>query len=238
MGQKILLTIAARGGSKGVKNKNIRPLCGLPLIAHTIKQAKRWGRADHIICTTDSPVIAKVAKEYGAEVPFMRPAELATDKAGKLGVLQHALKTMEEQTKQQFSVLIDLDVTAPIREIEDIEQAYQTLIINKAKCVFSVTASRKNPYFNMVELNKKGYAVLSKKSKLPIVRRQDAPKVYDMNASIYAYERRFILNEKSKTVFSSRSMISVMGEWSAFDIDTEADFEFIEFLVSKRAIQI
>lgn len=238
MGQEILLTIAARGGSKGVKDKNIRPLCGLPLIAHTIKQAKRWGRADRIICSTDSQVIADVAKKFGAEVPFTRPAQLATDKAGKLGVLRHALKTMEEQTKQQFSVLVDLDATAPIRRVEDIENVYQKLIKNKAKCVFSVTPCRKNPYFNMVELNKKGYAMLSKKLKSPIIRRQDAPKVYDMNASIYAYDRRFILNDKMNTVFSNRSMISVMEEWSAVDIDTEKDFEFIEFLVSKKIVNI
>jgi CMP-N,N'-diacetyllegionaminic acid synthase len=238
MRQKILLTIAARGGSKGVKNKNIRPLCGLPLIAHSIKQAKRWGRADRIICSTDSNEIAQVAEKFGAEVPFIRPAHLATDTAGKLGVLRHALKTVEEQSGQKFSVLMDLDASAPVRRVEDIENVYQTLIKTKAKCVFSVTACRKNPYFNMVELNKKGYAVLVKKLKTTVVRRQDAPKVYDMNASIYAYDRKYILDEKTKTVFSKRSMISIMQEWSAFDIDTEADFEFIEFLVSKGIVKL
>src|SRR5690348_11926756 len=93
----ILLTIAARGGSKGVKDKNIRPLCGLPLIAHTINQAKRWGKAKRIICSTDSEAIADVARQYGAEVPFIRPADLATDTAGKVGVLRHALKAMQEK---------------------------------------------------------------------------------------------------------------------------------------------
>ena len=238
MKPKILLTIGARGGSKGVKNKNIRPLCGVPLIAHTIRQAKRWGQADHIVCSTDSAEIAKIAKKYGAEVPFMRPAALATDQAGKRGVLRHALQTMEKLTGEKFSILVDLDATAPIRQVRDIDQSLRTFLKKKAKCVFSVTPSRKNPYFNMVEADGQGWVKLVKKLSRPIVRRQDAPKVYDMNASIYVYDRDFLLDEKINTVFSSRSAVWVMDEWSAFDIDTEMDFKFIEFLISKKIVRL
>ena len=89
--KKILLTVAARGGSKGVKNKNIKPLNGIPLIGHTLLQAKKWGKADRIVCSTDSQDIARVAEEYGAEVPFMRPPNLADDFAGKLDVFERPM---------------------------------------------------------------------------------------------------------------------------------------------------
>src|SRR3989338_9811887 len=115
----ILLTIAARGGSKGVKNKNIRFLAGMPLIAHTILQAKQWGKAAKIICSTDSKEIAEVARSYGALVPFTRPAELAQDTSGKIDCLRHALKTMEQMDQTKYDVLVDLDATAPLRKISD-----------------------------------------------------------------------------------------------------------------------
>ena len=236
--EKILLTIAARGGSKGVKNKNVRNLCGLPLIAHTILQAKRWGKADRIICSTDSKKIASVAKRYGAEVPFIRPTGLATDTAGKLDVLRHALKAVERSSGQKYPVIIDLDATAPIRKMSDIEGAYRLFMNKRPKSVFSVTPCRKNPYFNMVEIKSGGYAALVKKTSSPVKRRQDAPKVYDMNASIYIYDRRYLLNENTKSPVSDKSLVYLMDELSAFDIDNESDIKFIEFLVSRGAVKL
>ena len=135
--EKILLTICARGGSKGVKNKNIRELCGKPLIAHTILQAKKWGRASHIICSTDSPEIAKIAKEYGAEVPFMRPDSLATDTAAKMDVIKHAVETIEEQNHEEYGTIIDLDATSPIRTVEDIEEAYKYFVKMRPKSLLA-----------------------------------------------------------------------------------------------------
>lgn len=236
--EKVLLTLAARGGSKGVKNKNIRDLNGIPLIAHTIRQAIRWGKADRIICSTDSDAIASVAKNYGAEVPFARPAKLATDTASKLDVLRHALKTVEAQSAEQYPIVIDLDVTAPVRKISDIERAYQLFISKRPKSVFSVTPCRKNPYFNMVKVNAKGYAGLLKKPYFAVKSRQQAPKIYDMNASIYVYDRKYLLSKNTKSAISSKSLILMMDEFSAFDIDSEADFQFIEFLLSKGAIKL
>ena len=236
--EKILLTIAARSGSKGVKNKNIRNLYGLPLIAHSIIQAKRWGKANRIICSTDSKVIADIAEKYGVEVPFIRPLRLATDTAGKLDVLRHALKTIEEERDEQYSIIIDLDVTAPIRKISDIEGAYQLFINKRPKTVFSVIPSRRNPYFNMVEVASNGYARLVKNFNSAVKYRQAAPKVYDMNASIYVYDRKYLLNKKNKTAISDHSLVWVMDELSAFDIDSEIDFQFIEFLVSKGVVSL
>lgn len=236
--EKILLTVAARGGSKGVKNKNFRPLCGIPLIAHTIMQAKQWGRAERIVCSTDSEEIASVARQYGADVPFMRPAELATDVSGKVEVLRHALKTVELDTKTHYTIIVDLDATAPVRKVSDIEGALQLFLEKRPKTVFSVVPARKNPYFNMVELDDENRAVLVKALDSTVKRRQDAPRVYDMNASIYVYDRDYLLDESTRSAISDRSFAFVMDELSAFDIDSEVDFQFIEFLVSKGAVAL
>src|SRR3990167_2012413 len=184
---KLLLTIGARGGSQGVPHKNIRPLLGKPLIAYTIEQAKNWGRADKIVVSTDSPEIAAVAKDYGAEVPFVRPPELATDTADKLPVIRHALQECENIFQERFDLIIDLDATSPLRQGEDLERCYELFLKKKPDVLFSVVRAHKNPYFNMVELTSEGYAVLSKTLPNPVHRRQDAPLVYAMNASIYFF---------------------------------------------------
>lgn len=236
--ERILLTVAARGGSKGVKNKNIRMLCGVPLIAHTIIQAKKWGRAERIVCSTDSDEIASIARQYGADVPFMRPPELATDESGKLEVLRHTVKTVEREDGAVYSIIVDLDVTAPVRKISDIEGALQLFQEKRPKTIFSVVPSRKNPYFNMVELDDENRAVLVKVLDSTVMRRQDAPRVYDMNASIYVYNRDYLLDESTQSAISDRSFAFVMDELSAFDIDSELDFQFIEFLVSKGVVTL
>jgi CMP-N-acetylneuraminic acid synthetase len=125
MTDNILITICARGGSKGVKGKNIRNLNGHPLIYYTIKQALEWGKAKHVIVTTDSKEIAQIAKDCGAEVPFLRPKKLATDTAPTLPVLKHALLECEKIYGEKFDILIDLPVTAPVRTIKDFENAYK-----------------------------------------------------------------------------------------------------------------
>lgn len=238
MDKKILLTICARGGSKGVPDKNIRELCGKPLIAHSIEQAKRWGKAARIICSTDSEKIADVARRYGAEILFLRPAELATDTAGKLAVLRHAWQETERVSGEIFDILIDLDVTAPVRKIDDIEGAYQTFLSRKPDAVVSVTPARRNPYFNMLEEAKDGYAVPVRRLERPIFRRQDAPKVYDMNASIYVYAKKFIWDEKTLRATQGRTCVWVMDEWSAFDIDSEVDLQLVEYLVNKKVVRL
>lgn len=236
--ENILLIIAARGGSKGVKGKNIRDLCGKPLISYTIAQAKKWGKADRIICSSDSQDIISLAKEYGAEAPFIRPHELATDFAGKKDVLMHALKKAEEHYAEQYQIIVDLDVTAPIRKISDIDGAYKLFVQKRPKSVFSVTPCRKNPYFNMIEANPDGYAVLVKKPDSQLLRRQDAPLVYDMNASICVYSKEYLLDDKNKSVISDRSLVYIMDELSSFDIDKEIDFNFVEFLVTKGVVSL
>lgn len=235
---KILAIVAARGGSKGVKGKNKRGLAGKPLIAHTISQAIQWGKFEKLVITTDSLEIAEIAKEYGGDVPFMRPAELGKDHVGKLDVLRHALRESEKYYSLTFDALLDLDVTAPIRTVEDIDNIVNLFKKKKPDCIFSVTKAHKNPYFNMVERNQKGEIFLCKQSAGDVLCRQKAPQVYSMNASLYVYAREFLLNEENKLPYSGKSEIYEMSEFAAVDIDSELDFKFIEFLVKEKVVQL
>jgi len=234
----ILVTICARGGSKGVKGKNICLLNGKPLIYYTIKQAIDWSKASHVVVSTDSEEIAKVAKEHGAEVPFMRPSELANDAMAKLPVIRHTLIESEKFFKEQYDMVVDLDPTSPIRTIRDLNNALELFITKKPKTLFSVVPARKNPYFNMVELNKEGRAHIVKTPQTSVHCRQDAPKVYDMNACIYFFQREFLLDETNTTVQSDNTVVYKMGELSGVDIDREIDFKFIEYLIENGFVTL
>lgn len=228
-----LCTICARGGSKGVTNKNIKLLLGKPLIAHTIIQAKKSGLFNYVAVSSDSEEILSVAKAWGADVLIKRPDELATDQAAKLPVIRHALKAVEQQTGQKFHIHVDLDATSPLRNIADIEGAVKMLESNKEIAnVITGAPARRSPYFNLVELNIKGYVELSKELSTSIVRRQDSPKCYDMNASIYVWRREVLLSEDK--VILPKTALYEMPEERSIDIDSPLDFDFVEFLVIKR----
>lgn len=234
----LLITICARGGSKGVKGKNIRNLAGKPLIYYTIKQAIDWGKAKYIVVSTDSEEIAQIAKQFGAEVPFIRPDDLATDSAAKVPVIRHALISCEKIYQEKFDCVMDLDVTSPIRKVSDLEKAYHLFLEKRPKTLFSVVNARRNPYFNMVELDKYGKANYSKLPDKNFDRRQDAPQVYDMNASIYIYDRNFLLDEGNIRPVSDNSIIYEMDEISRTDIDSEIDLKFVEFLLKENVISL
>jgi len=228
----VLCTICARGGSKGVKNKNIKDLNGKPLIAYTIEQAKLSGLFEHIIISTDSDDIAKISKQYGAEVFFKRSAEMASDTAGKLDVIKDAFLRSEEHYNRTFDYLIDLDATAPLRSVEDIINSFNQFKENDNDNLITAMPSRRSPYFNLVEQDKDGKVYLSKKLDCAVVRRQDAPKSYDMNASIYIWKRNIILNKNS--LFLENTGLYVMPEERSIDIDNELDFDFVEFLMKEN----
>jgi CMP-N,N'-diacetyllegionaminic acid synthase len=235
---KILVTVAARAGSKGVRKKNIRDLAGKPLILYTIEQVIQWGNFEKFIVSTDSKKIADIAVRGGAEVPFLRPAELATDDCGKADVLRHALIESEKHYGMTFDALLDLDATSPIRTVEDIENIVRLFKEKKPDCVFSVVRARKNPYFNMVEVGEDGLATLCKRPPRQIRNRQTAPKVYEMNASLYIYDRDFLSGRENAMPYSKRAMIYEMAESSAIDIDNEMDFRFIEFLLKEGKVKL
>ena len=232
MRTKPLCTICARGGSKGVKNKNIRPLNGKPTIAYTIEQAQKSKLFDHIVVSTDSDEIATVALQYGAEVFFKRSAALSSDTAGKLDVIKDAFLKSEKHYNQNFSHLIDLDATAPLRDINDIINAYNQFLKDDNDNLITGMPSRRSPYFNLVELNEEGKVVLSKPLDKKLLRRQDVPKSYDMNASIYIWKRDALLN--NDTLFLEKTGLYIMPEERSIDIDSELDFEFVEFLMRKK----
>lgn len=235
--EKILITICARGGSKGVKGKNIRLLNGKPLIYYTIKQALEWGKASHVIVSTDSKEIADIAKGLGAEVPFMRPKNLATDTSPTLPVLTHALLESEKIFKTKFNVVVDLPVTAPIRSTKDLDNSYKLFKKKNPKNLVTVTPSHRNPYFNMLEVEKNGRVRYSKDGNF--TRRQDAPEVYDMNNSIYIYRSDYLRDEKaSLDKISDDTIAYVMDPITAIDIDTETDFKVLESLIKNSLVDI
>jgi CMP-N,N'-diacetyllegionaminic acid synthase len=224
---KILATICARGGSKGVPGKNVRPLAGKPLIVHTIDTARKCRLIDRIIVSTDSPQIAEIARNSGAEVPFIRPPELAADTAPKLAAIKHAVRFLETQQAYHPDIIVDLDPTSPLRTVRDIEACISLVRDEGADNVFSVVPAHRNPYFNMVEVVG-GRVQLVKCLDTPLTRRQDAPPVYDMNASIYVWKKEALLGNDS--LFLERTRIYEMPEW-ARDIDGEIDFKFAEYLI-------
>lgn len=229
---KILCTICARGGSKGVKNKNIRLLCGKPLIAHTIEQAIASRLFSHIVVSTDSDEIAKVAQAHGADVFFKRSPELSHEFAGKLEVIKDAYRRSEAYYDISFDYHFDLDATSPLRDITDIHNAFQTFLSGKYEVLQTAMPARRSPYFNLVECDEEGFIYLSKTPKEPILRRQDSPKCYDLNASIYIWTRDAILNKN--TIFGKGCGVYVMPEERSIDIDNEVDFLFVEFMMLRK----
>lgn len=228
----VLTTICAREGSRGVPDKNTRNIGGDPLIVHTIRQAKSWGKASNIIISTDSDDIAEIGRAHDVSVPFMRPGELATDEAPKLPVIQHGVRKMEELSDISYDYVIDLDPTAPLRTVDDIEACFQKIQEEDVKNVYTVCEADKNPYFNMVELDEDGYAHLSKQLSDSVVRRQDAPTVYEMNASIYAYQRDFLMETES--VHSEQTKIVIMPPERSVDIDRPIDLKLVELLMEEQ----
>jgi len=226
-----ICTIGMRGGSKGVPNKNLRHLYGKPLMAYTIEQALESQLFQHVVVSTDSDEIAEAARTYGAEAWFLRPQEMATDEAAKLPVIRHALLESEKHYGHSFDVLVDLDATSPLRLTRDITEAYDQFMRENADILITACPSRKNPYFNMVE-KVNGCIRKVKTLDKPVVRRQDAPQVYDMNASIYIWKRDALLNRD--TLFTEKTSLYVMPEERSVDIDTELDWEFVEFAMGKR----
>lgn len=226
--------IGARGGSKGVPNKNSRLLMGKPLIAYTLEQAQASQMFDDIAVSSDSDEILAIAKQYGATILVKRPEELATDQAAKVPVMQHCLQTVKSMTNMIFHTIVDLDATAPLRNVEDIIQSIQQFESHPyASNLITGMNARRNPYFNLVEQSlTTEYVYLSKELPHSIVRRQDAPKCYDMNASIYIWTEESLMNNKG--VIQDKTILYEMPEERSIDIDSPLDWEFVQFLMERR----
>lgn len=229
----ILITICARGGSKGIPGKNIKLINGVPLIAYTIELAKKIQKKYNAIITlsTDDIEIKKVAKDFGLITNYVRPSFLATDTAGKIDTIKDVLLFEESLLKDKMDFILDLDVTSPLRTFEDIEQALQ-LLMNKpeAQNLFSVNPAARNPYFNMVEENNNGfYSLVKTNPDGSVMTRQSAPKVFELNASFYWYRRSFF-ESNQKSAITDKSIIFEMKH-ICFDLDHPVDFLFMEYLL-------
>lgn len=224
----VIATICARGGSTGLPGKNIRPLCGKPLIAYSIEQALACPKIDRVFVSSDSPEIADIARAAGAEVPFLRPAELATSAAPKIPVIKHLVSEVEK-AGVAVNVIVDLDPTSPLRDIADIEACLK-LLDSETDTVITAYESDKNPYFNMVEIGADGLARLCKQPATPVTGRQSAPKVYAMNASIYVWHRHTL----DKGLWAGRTRLYVMPRERSVDVDSLLDFKFVELLMREK----
>ncbi len=233
----ILITICARGGSKGLPEKNIKQLNGKPLISYSIEHAKQFSKyfKTGISLSTDDNKIKKVAAKYGLVTDYIRPAILATDNASKISAVKDLLLYEETKNRTKYDYVLDLDVSSPLRNLDDLLNSFNIFRKNKdAYNMFSVSPARRNPYFNMVEENIDGYYTLVKKIEPVIQTRQSAPKVYDMNASFYFYKRSFFDNE-FKSVITYKTLIYEMPH-ICFDIDEPIDFYIIEYLLKSKKL--
>lgn len=226
---KRLVVIPARGGSKGIPHKNIKPLAGKPLIHYTIDVARQIVADEDICVSTDDQEIIKCVEDYGLSVPFVRPAEFATDTAGTYEVLLHALNFYEKQGKNYDTVVL-LQNTSPFRTAEQVMEAMQ-LYVDGIDMVVSVKVSPANPYYCLFEENADGWLHVCKGDG-KIIRRQDAPTVYEYNGAIY------IINSKSLKqmplyAFPHRVKY-VMDAQSSIDLDTMFDWNMAEMTIKER----
>ena len=228
----ILGVIPARGGSKGVPRKNIRYILGKPLIAHAIECGQKCRSIDHLIVSTDSEEIADVARKYGAEVPFIRPAELASDVAPMLPVLQHSITACEEFYRKTVELLVLLDPTGPLRTPDDVEHCVQLCRNSQCDAVISGHRAHRNPYFNMVT-HDGDFVHLVCSSPQNIGRRQDAPPVFDLNTVVWVYTRKALMEEEAR--IPKKTRLYVVPHDRALDLDTELDFHILEFLLRRMA---
>jgi len=220
-----------RGNSKGIKNKNLKIINGKKLLSYTIRAAIDSKIFDEIVVSSDSLKILHASKKLKIKNLLKRPQKLALDSSGKISAIKHALIQTEKKLKKKFNYVIDLDVTSPLRTKKDIIGAFKKFIKKKADNLVSVTQSRKNPYFNIVEVKNSGVQLIKKKSQ-NILRRQDAPTTYDLNASIYIWKREILL--KKKTLYQKKTILYEMPQDRSFDLDNKIDLEIISFYLKKR----
>jgi len=235
---RILITICARGGSKGIPGKNIKLLNGKPLISYSINTARLFQNAFDgvsVVISSDSDEILSIAADYGLHSDYRRPEYLGGDSVGKIDVIEDVLKFTEAAEKDKFDYVLDLDVTSPLRNLKDLTDAFQILKSRPdALNLFSVSPANRSPYFNMVEQKEDGFFSQVKKPVDMIFTRQSAPKVFDMNASFYFYSDAFF-SLGYRSAITERSMIYVVPH-ICFDLDQQIDFDFISYLLANNKL--
>lgn len=233
-----LITICARGGSKGIPGKNIKKLNGIPLIAYSINLAKQFASEFEnvtIALSTDSDEIREVAAQYGLSTTYNRADFLSADDTGKIDVIRDILLVEENFRDIHYDYVLDLDVTSPLRNLEDLKKAYEIISGNEqGLTLFSVSPAARSPYFNMVEEKYDGFYSQVKKTEATLLTRQSAPLVYDLNASFYFYRRTFF-DLGLKGVITDKSLIYIVPHL-CFDLDHLVDFEFLSYLLANNKL--
>ena len=224
--------IFARGGSKGVLGKNIRPLSGKPLIGWSIEQARQVPEISRVIVSTDSQEIAEISRQFGAETPFLRPAILSSDDASEWDAWRHALNFLLEEEGCIPEFLVSVPATSPLRLSEDIRKSIEKFRLGQFDSVVCVPEPHRNPSFNMISVGEQGQAEIAIKAAATYLRRQDAPEVFDLTTVCFVVDTQFILSGKS--LFHGKVGILQVPIERSIDIDTEYDFEIAEFLMNKR----
>lgn len=234
--QQILAIIPARGGSKSVPQKNIYPLLGKPLIYYTIIEAKKSRFIDRLICSTDSPAIAKIARKYGCEVPFLRPKRFAQDLSQDLEWYRHALLWLKQNNQYEPDLILNLRPTAPLRTAQQIDEAIKTIVDNKADGLKTVALTDKHPH-KMWRLKKN--ILLDSYLRTPFrlkngpdVPRQKLEKVYWQNAVIDITRPKFIL--KQNRVFGNKLAALEMPLEDSIDLDSILDFKIAAQILRER----
>lgn len=229
---KVVAFIFARGGSKGLPGKNVRLFGGKPLIGWSIEHALAVKRIERVIVSTDSEEIATVARAHGAEVPFIRPAELASDNSPEWLAWAHALNYLRETDGVLPEVMVSVPATAPLRLPLDIENCLDKYEKGDADVVITVTDANRSPYFNMVKTNADGTVGLVIPPQSAIARRQDVPVVYDMATVAYVAKSEFVMTHNA--AFEGRVQMVHVPTDRAIDIDTLLDFQIAECLLNIR----
>jgi len=227
--RKNLVIIPARGGSKRIVNKNLYNLCGRPLIKYPIDAARNSELVDRVIVSTDSIDIAEIAKEIGAEVPFIRPNELALDNSPEWLVWRHALKFLSENENVKVDGLVVIPPTAPLRNIQDINDCIDEYEKGAVDIVITVSNSHRNPYFNMITNDSRGYCSLVITPKDNISHRQDTPQVFDITTVAYVACPEFV--QRFNSLFEGKVRSVLIPTERALDIDTLFDFQVAECLM-------
>jgi N-acylneuraminate cytidylyltransferase len=228
----IVALICARGGSKGIPNKNIKPLAGEPLIVRSINQIKELKEIEKVIVSTDSKKIASIAINAGAEVPFMRPKSLAKDNSPEWLVWRHALETINKIDGNYPDILIVVPVTAPLRAVKDLKNCLKEYQKGDADIVITATDSNRSPYFNMIKVDEEGLASLVIPQVKTIIRRQESPEVYDMTTVAYVTTPKFILEKDG--IFSGKVGHVHIPIERAIDIDNPFDLRIAELLLTVK----
>jgi N-acylneuraminate cytidylyltransferase len=234
MKQNTVGFVFARGDSKGIPRKNLHPFAGKPLIAYAIEVALSSSMIDRVVVSTDDEEISEVAQRYGADVPFMRPRELALDDSPEWLAWKHAIREIErEDTSPKMDIFVCISPTSPLRNVEDVEACIQMLLESDADLVITVKEADRNPYFNMVVMDEDGCVRLVSPPDKEIHHRQFAPLVYDMTTVAYAARPEFVLN--SDSMFAGKVKAVVVPPERAVDIDNDFDLRFAEFILSQSS---